>query len=285
MIYKEKSVKALLVLALKEDIASGDITSNILIGSKETTKARIIAKEKGIVCGLDLIKEIFALTDKKVKARILLKDGDSVKPNCVIAELIGNRRSILKSERVILNFLSHLSAIATKTKLFIKETKGTKAKITDTRKTAPGMRLLDKYAVRCVGAVNHRSSLDKMVFIKDNHLQGRGIEQVLRIALKNKPENMKVEIEVESLKDFKKALELKPNIILLDNMKPPAMKKCVLLRNKQAGTVLLEASGNVNLDNVRRIAFTGVDFISVGSLTHTVKSLDISLELTNSRKT
>ncbi len=278
MIYKEKAVKDLLSLTLKEDIATGDITSRILINPKEKAKANIIAKENGVICGVGLIKEIISLVDKKARVKLFVKDGQLIKKNSPIAIINGNKRSILKSERIILNFLGHLCGVATKTKIFTDKVKGTKAKIIDTRKTTPGMRLLHKYAVRCAGGINHRSSLDKQILIKDNHIKGQDILQVLKLALKYKPKNIKVEIEVENLKDFKNVLSFKPDIIMLDNMKPAVMKQAVIHRNRFSKGVLLEASGNVTLNNVRSVALTGVDFISVGELTHSVKNLDVSME-------
>ncbi|MCM8770813.1 MAG: carboxylating nicotinate-nucleotide diphosphorylase [Candidatus Omnitrophica bacterium] len=275
----EFELKNIVKQALAEDIGRVDITSNAFIPAHKKAKARIISKENFVICGLYVAGLVFKIQDKKIKFRPCVKDGDLVKKGKILAEISGRARSILAAERVALNFLSLLSAIATKTHKFVDAVKGYKARIIDTRKTIPGLRILEKYAVRIGGGFNHRFSLDEMFLVKDNHLKIIG-------GIKNlKPIKRRyiLEIEVKNLREFKQALLLNPDMIMLDNMKINDMRQAVKIRNNLSSKFFLpprlEASGNVTLKNVRKIAATGVDLISIGSLTHSIDSVDISLEV------
>lgn len=266
-------IKNIIKLALKEDIGSKDITTQKLIPADKFVKAQIIVREDCIVCGLGVASAAFKMVDKNIKFKILAKDGDFVKKGKVVAQLCGRARNILTAERVALNFLSLLCGISTKVKSFVNAVKPYKVKILDTRKTIPCLRPLEKYAVRAGGGFNHRMRLDEMILVKDNHL--RIIGGINRLRPVN--HKQKFEIEVESLLEFSCALKLKPDIIMLDNMNLKDIRKAVLIRNSL--TPKLEASGGIDLQNVKQFAKTGVDMISIGSLTHSVKSIDISLEV------
>lgn len=265
--------------ALTEDIGSGDITSNSIVPENETAKAVFLAKEPCIVCGIQVAAMVFKIIDPDIIFKTQAKDSDAIKKGKVIASVSGKARSILAGERVALNFLSHLSGIATKTHAFAALVKPYKTKILDTRKTTPGLRLLEKYAVRMGGGYNHRFGLDEMMLIKDNHIRiAAGLDKIKAL-----PANYKTEIEVKDLEEFKLALRLKPDIVMLDNMNYKEMRKTVKLRNslscqKTNPLPKLEASGGVSLKNVKKIASTGIDMISIGSLTHSVEAIDISLE-------
>ncbi len=281
-----KNIYTFIKEALKEDIASQDVTSNLLIDNKLKCKARLSAKQDGVICGLEIVKIVFLTLDKSIKFIPCVKDGSFVKNGKVLATISGAARSILTGERVSLNFLSHLSGIATKTRDFVNKVRPYKTKILDTRKTLPGLRALQKYAVRCGGGVNHRMSLSDQILIKDNHLSVlRSAYSVQRIIEKAKQMNLngkKIEIEVDNLKKFKEALKAKPDIIMLDNLTLREIREAVIIKRTThyaLRTTKLEVSGNVTLSNVRSIAKTGVDMISIGSLTHSSPSLDISLEI------
>lgn len=274
----KKEIKKLVTLALKEDIGKGDVTTMSTISKSKTAKARIFAKEDMIVCGVDVAKEAFLQKSPDLKIKISKKDGELVKKNGTIMTVTGTLRSILLSERVALNFMQRLSGIATLTNKYVKEVKGTNTKILDTRKTTPSLRLLEKYAVTKGGGINHRFGLFDMVMIKDNHIEGAGsITRAVELARKNKTikaEKLKIEVETKNLKEVKEALLAKADNIMLDNMTIKEMKEAVIIINKKAR---VEASGNVTLKRVRDIAKTNVDFISVGSLTHSAPAMDISL--------
>ncbi len=261
--------------ALKEDIGKGDITTRLTIPKHKKAKAVLLAKDNFTLCGMNLAKEVFQSLDRSIKFQALAKDGAKVKRGKVLAKISGPASPILSAERVALNFLSLLSGVATKTREYVDAAKPYKAKILDTRKTIPGLRFLQKYAVRCGGGFNHRMNLDEMVLIKDNHLAILGAK-TQAAKLREKIKNIKIEIEVNSLEQFRKALKEKPDIIMLDNMRLEDIKKAVVIRN--AAHPKLEVSGGVSLKNIRRLAATGVEMISVGSLTHSVESKDISLE-------
>lgn len=266
-------LKEIVKLALKEDIGSKDITTQELITSDKFIKAQILVKEDCIACGLGIASLAFKMADKAIKFKILAKDGDFVKKNTVIAIVYGRARNILTAERVALNFLSLLCGVSTKVKSFVNAVMPHKVKIMDTRKTIPCLRAMEKYAVRVGGGFNHRKSLNDMILVKDNHLRIiGGINRLKRLNRKHK-----IEIEVENLKDFLSALKLKPDIIMLDNMNVKDIKKAVSSRNGL--TPKLEASGGISLQNVKKFAKTGVDMISIGELTHSVRSIDISLEV------
>jgi nicotinate-nucleotide pyrophosphorylase (carboxylating) len=267
--------------ALIEDIAGGDVTTEALVSSELEGKASILVKRDGVLAGIDVAKEVFRQVDPSLHFKALVKDGAKVRKGDVVSNVEGKVASILKAERTALNFLQHLSGIATETARYVDAVSGTKAIITDTRKTIPGLRLLEKYAVRAGGGRNHRLNLADGVLIKDNHLvalrsSGVGLGEAVKKARKRAPRTMKVEVEVESVKQAQEALSAGADIIMLDNMNVKDMRRVVKLVH---GRALLEASGGVTLDNVRSVAEAGVDLISVGALTHSAKALDISLEV------
>jgi len=267
--------------ALAEDLAFGDVTTEALVPSELKGKASILVKRDGVLAGIDVAKEVFQQVDHSLRFRALAKDGAKVRKGDVVAIVEGKVASMLKAERTALNFLQHLSGIATETARYVDAVSGTKAVITDTRKTIPGLRLLEKYAVRAGGGRNHRLNLGDGVLIKDNHLMalrasGVGLGDAVKKARRRALRATKVEVEVESVKQAREALSAGADIVMLDNMKVTNMLKVVKLAQ---GRALLEASGGITLDNVRSVAKTGVDLISVGALTHSAKALDISLEL------
>lgn len=266
-------------LALKEDVGTGDITTNHLIPSHLKAKAIIRAKEAGVIAGLMVAKEVFKKVDRLIGFRAKVKDGALVKKGTIIAEVFGPARGILTGERTALNFLQHLSGIATLTRKFslLITRYPLQTKILDTRKTTPGLRALEKYAVKVGGGKNHRLGLYDAMLIKDNHVKLLG--GIKRALVKSKVQGpkSKVEIEARTLGEVKLAIEARADRILLDNMNLKALRQAVKLC-KKAGTKT-EASGGVNLQNVRAIAKTGVDYISVGALTHSAKALDISLKV------
>jgi len=263
--------------ALEEDMPYGDITTDMLIDPTEISRAVFITKEDGVVAGLDVAGRVFEILDNKVIFTKIVQDGQKVEKGSILAEVTGNTAALLKGERTALNLLQRLSGIATRTNEFIRRVEGLDVKIVDTRKTTPGLRILEKYAVRMGGGVNHRYSLSDGVLIKDNHIAAAGsIKNAVEVARKKLPHTMKIEVETETIEQVKEALEAGADIIMLDNMSIEMMKEAVKLINKKA---LVEASGNVTLENVREVAQTGVDIISSGSLTHSVKALDISMRI------
>ena len=285
----DKNTKNLIKQALREDIGKGDITTNALILPGVQAKAVVTAKQTGVIAGLDIAKAVFAELDKNIKIKTFVKDGDRVKANKKIIEISGKTRAILTAERTALNFLGHLSGIATLTREFVDKVKPYKVKILDTRKTMPGLRILEKYAVKCGGGANHRIGLWDAILIKDNHISAVNskLSDIIKNIRKRYKKNISVEIEVKNLSELKDALEGSPDIILLDNMPLSQIKQAVKMRNeflqttnyKLPNTVFLEVSGGVNLANVRQIAKAGVDRISIGALTHSAKTLDISLSI------
>lgn len=277
MILQQK-IDEIILIALKEDMNYGDITTEILINNDQTSKAKIITKEKGIIAGCQVFERVFALLDKDIKIRFYKKDGDQVNADDVIGEIHGHTKAILKSERTALNILQRLSGIATMTNNLVINTNGMSVRIVDTRKTTPGLRELEKYAVRVGGGYNHRFNLSDAVMIKDNHIHAVGsITKAIERVKANIPHTMKVEVEVENMSQLNEALEAKADIIMLDNMTTLQMQKAVSITN---GRAILEASGNITAKTIKEIASTGVDVISVGSITHSVKALDISLKFT-----
>ncbi len=276
-----KQIEQIVRIALAEDLPSGDITTEALIPPDISAKASILVKREGVLAGIDVAKEVFRQVDPSLKFKTLVKDGERVRKGKVVAAVEGRAGSILKAERTALNFLQHLSGIATETARYVQAAKGTEAVITDTRKTIPGLRVLEKYAVKVGGGRNHRMNLSDGVLIKDNHLValrslGIGLGEAVRSAKRNAGKKVKVEVEVESIEQVREALNAGADIIMLDNMKPEDMRRAVKLVK---GRALLEASGGITLDNVRTVAGTGVDLISIGALTHSARALDISLEL------
>jgi len=269
-----RSAEVLFDLAYAEDIGDGDITTNNLIDPVENRRAQLVAKEEGVIAGLPVAEMVFKKFDSNLEWKELLPDGSEVKPGDIIAEFKGNYRALLTGERKALNFLQRLSGIATYANRCMKEIEGTKVEILDTRKTLPGYRHLDKYAVRMGGASNHRFGLYDMVMIKDNHIKvAGGITQAVEAIRKRVPKSIKIEVETSNLDEVKEALAADVDIIMLDNMSSSKMKECVKIINKR---VKIEASGNMTQKRIRKVAHTGVDYISIGALTHSVKALDIS---------
>jgi len=276
MIEENPLVREIIQLALKEDIGSGDITTEAVIEEDVEVNARLIAKEDFILAGLPIFKEVFKLLSPQIYFEDFYKDGDLVKKGNIISRIKGSASHILKGERVALNFLQRMSGIATITRKFVEKISYTDAKILDTRKTAPGNRILDKYAVRVGGGKNHRFGLFDGILIKDNHISILGsVREAIRLAKKNAPHTLKIEVEVENIDQLKEAIDEGADIVLLDNMDIDQIKEAVRIGK---GKVLIEVSGGINLENVKEIAEAGVDFISVGAITHSVKGVDISLE-------
>jgi nicotinate-nucleotide pyrophosphorylase (carboxylating) len=277
----EKQREAVIDAALEEDTGCGDVTSEALIPPELYGKATVLVKENGVLAGIEVAGRVFQKVDPLLKIDILIKDGTAVKPGDIAATIAGSITGILKAERTALNFLQRLSGIASTTARYVKEIKGTGAKIYDTRKTTPGLRFLEKYAVRMGGGQNHRMHLGDAVLIKDNHVAalratGLALQDIVAKAKQNAPTGITIEIEVTGVTEAVEAAKSGADIIMLDNMSIDAMREAV---NVVGGRVKLEASGNITLDNVRRVAMTGVDIISIGALTHSYKALDISLEM------
>ena len=266
-------MKNLVKGALEEDLAvAGDVTSKAIFTS-ETDKFNIVSKDTGILCGMDVVRDVFDEVDPEVAVTFLKSDGDELTPGTLIAVISGKVRSILTAERTALNFLSHLSGIATKTHTYTLAAK--KAVILDTRKTIPGLRELEKYAVACGGGRNHRMGLYDMVMIKDNHIDAAGgIPQAVARIRDMWGDRYKIEVEARTLEEVRLALDSEADRIMLDNMSLQMMKEAVIIVGGKAET---EASGNVTLEKIASIADTGVDFISIGGLTHTVTAFDFSL--------
>ena len=261
-------------LALNEDLyPSGDITSD-LIKNNIKKKTKLISNQNGIVGGLEFAKQTFKLIDKKIKFKLKKKEGSSIKKGDLIAIIEGNIKNILIGERVALNFISHISGVATKTNKFVKLA-GKKCKICCTRKTIPNMRVIQKYAVKLGGGTNHRFNLSDEYLIKDNHIASSDIRTLVALAIKNK-KGKKITVEVDSLKQLKKIMGLKFNTVLFDNMNIKNLKEGVKLAKKYYKT---EASGNINLKSIKKVATTGIDRISIGSITHSAPAVDLKLEI------
>ena len=270
----ETFIKDRVKLALTEDLYPyGDITSN-LINNNKIIEAKIISNQKAVVAGLLFVKQSFKQVDKKIKFILKKKDGSTVKKNSVIAVIKGKANSIMIAERVALNFLSHISGIATKTNQFVKLA-GKKCKICCTRKTLPNYRVIQKYAVKLGGGTNHRFNLSDEFLIKDNHIASSDLKELVSLAIKNK-KGKKITVEVDNLKQLKKIIGLKFNTILFDNMSIKNLRAGVKLVKKYYET---EASGNINLQTVKSVAITGVDRISIGSITHSAPAIDFKLEI------
>ena len=275
----ETQIEHLVKLALDEDRGDrGDVTSRATIPAKQRIHARITAKQSGVIAGLDVVGEVYRQVDPQVAVTVCVSDGDHVQLGMVVCEVIGAGRSVLTGERVALNFLQHLSGIATLTACFVEAVAGTKAIILDTRKTTPGWRALEKYAVRMGGGSNHRIGLYDMVLIKDNHIDAAGGITAAVDAVRAEPsaQGLAVEVEVKDLDELREALACNIDRILLDNMSTEQMRAAAEIA---VDRVPLEASGNMSLDRVRVVAETGVDFISVGALTHSAPALDLSMRL------
>jgi len=291
--------------ALAEDLGQGDVTTEALIPVHQPGVGLIVIKEEGILAGIGLAKQVFRRIDPQLKVELLLEDGARVKPGSKAARVTGSLASILKGERVALNFLQRLSGIASETSRYVESVRGLPVRIMDTRKTTPGLRSLEKYAVRVGGGRNHRMNLGEGILIKDNHLaalrkQGLSIKEIVARARQNAPPSLpeslpsslrgakrrsnlqarqiQVEVEVGTVQEALEAVEAGADIVMLDNMDIENMREAV---KSIQGHALVEASGGITLDNVRAVAETGVDFISIGALTHSVRALDISLEFEN----
>jgi nicotinate-nucleotide pyrophosphorylase (carboxylating) len=276
----ERSIR----LWLDEDIGNGDVTSLTTIPLEQHSLGIIHVKETGILAGLPVAQAVFAIVDPQLSFKARAQEGTLVEKGTILAEVEGNTRSILLGERLALNLMQRLSGIATKTNQYVQALQGSKVRLVDTRKTTPGHRLLEKYAVRVGGGYNHRFGLYDAVMIKDNHIKGAGgIAIAIESARKAIPHTMKIEVEVESFLQLQEALTARPDIIMLDNMQPSDMRKAVDMIKNEAPHIVVEASGMVTLDTIKTIADAGVDVISVGRLTYSVQALDISLDL-NERK-
>ena len=263
--------------ALREDINYIDVTTDLMIPEDARGQARFIAKENGVLCGLDVALRVFELLDGSFKAEVYKKDGDMVNPGDLIAEMTGKIRGLLKGERTALNLLQHMSGIATQTRRCVEIVKGTKATITDTRKTLPGLRPLQKYAVAVGGGRNHRFNLSDGAMLKDNHIDAAGgITAAVAAIRKQLGHMVNLEVETRNLDEVREAINAGADIVMLDNMDIQTMKAAVELA---AGRVLLEASGGITEGTLRAVAETGVDIISLGALTHSVKALDISMKI------
>jgi len=276
----EDQITRLIDLALEEDVASGDITSRILIPENLPAGAVLQAKAPGILAGADIVSLVFLRVDPAIKIEILLKDGTRLEKGALIARINGNARSILRAERVALNFIQRLSGIATLTDEFVSLVKDLPVKILDTRKTTPGFRQLEKYAVKMGGGANHRLNLSDGILIKDNHLllvrkQGLTLSEAIKKAKKEAPQGLWIEVETTNLDEVKEVVAAGADIVMFDNMRPEMLRQAVKLL---PSSIKSEASGGINLKTVRAVAETGVDFISVGALTHSAPALDISLE-------
>ena len=262
--------------ALAEDVGAGDVTTEATVAADAVGAAAILVKEPGVVCGLRAVELTFRALDPEIEFEAFARDGDTVEAPAVVARVAGSQRAILTGERVALNFLGRLSGIATLTRGFVEAVAGTRAAVLDTRKTTPGLRSLEKHAVAAGGGHNHRFGLDDAVLVKDNHLRAAG-SIAGAVELVRKATDLPVEVECDTLEQVGEALEAGVDAILLDNMTPAELRRAVQLVD---GRARLEASGGITLENIRTVAETGVDEISVGALTHSARSLDVSLELT-----
>ena len=268
-------IKSVVKLALNEDLyPSGDISSALIKGKKNIS-LKLISNQNAIIGGLNFAKQVFRLIDKKIKFKINKKEGSVVKKGNIIATINGNAQKILIGERVALNFISHISGVATKTNKFVKLIKGKNCKICCTRKTIPNMRVIQKYAVKLGGGINHRFNLSDEYLIKDNHISSSDIKTLVNLAIKKK-KNKKITVDIDNLNQLKKILGLKFNRVLFDNMSLKNLKMGVKIAKKYYET---EASGNINLKNIKKIATTGVNRISIGSITHSATAVDLKLEI------
>ncbi|MHB9942289.1 nicotinate-nucleotide diphosphorylase (carboxylating) [Clostridium sporogenes] len=268
-------VDEILKSAIKEDLSFEDITTESIVKENRKAKVDLIAKEDGIIAGLEVFIRVFLLIED-IDAKFYIKDGDKVHKDEKIGEVFGNVKTLLTAERVALNFLQRMSGIATLTRQFVDELKSTKTKLLDTRKTTPNLRIFEKYAVRVGGGFNHRFGLNDGILIKDNHINAAGgIKNAIALAKNSAPFVRKIEVEVENLEQLEEALDCKADIIMLDNMSLDMMKEAIYIID---GRAITEASGNVTLDKIKNIANCGVDYISTGSLTHSFKVLDLSMK-------
>lgn len=263
--------------AIEEDVGAGDLTAQLIAADRQAT-ATVITREAAVICGRAWVDEVFHQLDPRVRVEWLVQDGDQVEPDQMLFSLSGSARALLTGERTALNFLQTLSGTATATRIFVAAVTGTRCRILDTRKTLPGLRLAQKYAVRCGGGSNHRIGLFDAVLIKENHIAAAGsIGAAIRTA-RELSGPVLVEVEVESLAELRQSLDARADRIMLDNFELDAMREAVAIAHAHANKgITLEASGNMTLDNVRAVAQTGIDFISVGSITKHVKAVDLSM--------
>lgn len=276
-LFIDQGIRSFLMKAISEDIGPGDVTTDSIFPDIIPARGIIKAKEDMVLAGMEIAKEVFVLIDAKIKFNSLHSDGEKVKKGKVITEIIGDGRALLKGERVALNILQRLSGIATLTRRYVEEVEGYNARILDTRKTTLNMRALEKYAIRVGGGRNHRFGLFDGILIKDNHIALTGsIKETVRKTREGLPHTLKIEVEVGDLEEVREAVDSGADIIMLDNMNIDEIRRAVgIVRGK----ALIEVSGNVNLSNVRDIASTGVDFISIGALTHSAPAVDMSIEI------
>jgi nicotinate-nucleotide pyrophosphorylase (carboxylating) len=279
-VFPSEDALKMIRIALAEDVRTGDVTSLWTIPENQTEHARLIAKEEGILAGLPVISLVFAELGADVRVKLYKKDGDKVSAGDLIAELDGTTRDLLTGERTLLNFIQQLSGVATVAHRFQEALKPGRTKVLDTRKTIPGFRTLQKYAVRVGGGSNHRMGLFDMVLVKDNHIAAcGGVLEALAVVKKHNTQNLMVEMEVENLDELKKLLNKGVDVIMLDNMSNEQMAEALKIIRESGDKVLVEGSGNMTLERAREIANLGLDYISVGALTHSVKALDISMRI------
>ena len=270
------NIDNLILMALREDVSNEDITTNSIISEKREGKVQLVCKEDGILAGIEVFKRVFQLLDENIKFSIQKKDGEKIKNKELIGEIYGDVRAILTGERTALNYLQHMSGIATYTNNMVELLKGSNIKLLDTRKTTPNMRIFDKYSVKIGGGYNHRYNLSDGILIKDNHIDAAGsITKAIKLAKEYAPFVRKIEVEVENLDMVAEALEAGADIIMLDNMSPELMRTAVKLI---AGRAETECSGNISKESIEKIKDTGVDYISSGALTHSAPILDFSLK-------
>lgn len=281
----EAAARVLIEMALREDLSElGDLTSLSTVPPEQTATVRVVSRATGVVCGVPLLPLVFQALKEPVQIEAYCRDGDMISPGRVVASVSGRVQALLTGERTLLNFLMHLSGVASRTAHFVEQVQGTRAVILDTRKTLPGYRRLQKYAVRCGGGVNHRMGLYDGILIKDNHLAARGSADVAsavgaaRQWMSARQLSLPVEIEVDTLEQLQDALRQRPEIVLLDNMDPPQLRQAVQIRDQLSPPTQLEASGGVTLATVRSIAETGVERISIGGLTHSAPALDLGFD-------
>ncbi|MGN1090401.1 MAG: carboxylating nicotinate-nucleotide diphosphorylase [Huintestinicola sp.] len=277
MLLPEFYVDDIIKRALSEDINYIDLATDYLIADDDISTAEFVSKAEGVLAGIDCALRTFSFIDSTVKCEIFIHDGEAVRKGDIIARVTGRTRTILKGERTSLNILQHMSGVATATNVLVKACEGTKACIAETRKTLPGLRALEKYAVTAGGGKNHRFNLSDAAMLKDNHIDAYGSITGAVNALRAKMGHMnKIEVEVRNKDELMEALQCSCDVIMLDNMTPEEMAECVKIAD---GKAVLEASGNINIDTVAAVAKTGVDIISVGAVTHSVKAFDISLKI------
>ena len=264
--------------ALTEDVGAGDITGRLLIPEDKRARLLFVNRDPLIVCGTEVVKLVFSALNNEIETKVLVAEGERAEKGSKLIEVSGPARDILTGERTALNLFQRMCAVATYTNRFVRAIEGTKTKILDTRKTMPGLRVSDKYAVTVGGGTNHRMRLDDGILIKDNHIAlAGGVKQAMALAKKGNRDGLMIEIECDTLAQVREALEAGADVILLDNMQPAMILDAVML---VSGRAKLEASGNVSLESVRAIAETGVDFISIGRITHSVPGVDIGLDIT-----